>query len=440
MDRRKKMFFAALLIFAALGLGAVPDPDEEFSLILGWEEPKNYPRPMLEGMDLDTLSILLDSGNLQWYEPRPEKDRWEAVVGMKVHAPPEAVWEVMTDHELQCEIMPETFMECGIEYRNGNEVRTRHRIRTSVIMYSYEMDLIEEIIEDPPYHMHIKTVEGGLKDRELDILLVPVENNPHTLIFMRYYTHMASMGVAMRAFLAVLPMVEPPTAVGAANYHTRAYKNAAEKRAGYAALREPGPLDIENLGLETLRLIDKGNGGLIRETPEGKIIDALTWDFINAPPGRVYEVITDFDRYDEIFPGASMEVESRKGNEVVLRQKSLAFKVFLFSLGGFELHSRYVLEPPCHLSYTTIDGTYEGSHGDFRIMPLENGNKSLAFAIGGVNIDRDTGLFARMNQSGAFPLENMLNMVGTQTTLAHIRIEAERREAEKRGGAEVKPQ
>jgi hypothetical protein len=32
----------------------------------------------------------------------------------------------------------------------------------------------------------------------------------------------------------------------------------------------------------------------------------------------------------------------------------------------------------------------------------------------------------------------MLNMVGTQTTLAHIRIEAERREAEKKAGAAPK--
>jgi carbon monoxide dehydrogenase subunit G len=432
------MFFASLLLSGVLFLGAIPDPDEEFSLILTWEEPKNYPRPMLEGLDLDTLSILLDSGNLQWYEPRPVKDRWEAVVGMKVHAPPDVVWEVVTDHELQCEIMPKTFMECKTESREGNKVKTRHKIQTSVIMYSYEIDMIEEIIEDPPYHMHINTVEGGLKGRELDIVLVPIEKNAHTLLFMRYHAYMANMGVAMRAILAVLPMLEPPTAVGAANYHTRAYKNAAEKRAGYVALREPGPLEIENLDLDTLRLIDKGNGGLIRETPEGKIIDVLTWDFIDAPPERVFEVTVDFEHYDEIFPGGSMEVESWEGNEVVVRQKSLAFKVFIFSLGGFELHSRYVLEPPYRLTYTTIDGTYEGSHGEFRIMPLENGNKSLAFAVGGVNIDRDDGLFARMTQSGAFPLENMLNMVGTQTTLAHIRVEAERREAEKKSGAAPK--
>lgn len=428
---KKSRAIPAIVAVAVLCLGASPneefDPDRSFKMIMKWETPDTYPPPMLDGMDIPTLNILLDSGNLQWYEPRPEKDIWEGVVGMKIHAPAEAVWEVMVDYELQCEIMPDTFDHCETEYRKGNEVKNNYKIHTSVIMYSYKMDMIDIVKEDPPYHMHINTIEGGLIGRELDILLIPVDDNANTLFFMRYYASLRTVGTAIRIAVSFIPQVEPPTIVSAANYHTRAYRIEAEKRAGYKAPERPEPLEIENLDIKTLRLIDSMNGGLIRENPEGKVIDALTYTFIDAPPDRVWEVATDFERYEETFPGSECEVESRKGNEVIILQKTQAFSILIFEF-GYELHSKYILEPPDHLTYTTIDGTYQGSHGEFRLMPIENGTKTLAFGIGGVNIDNDTSIASRIAKSGAFPIENMINMLGAQSTLAHIKIEAERRE------------
>ncbi len=422
---------AVSIIIAIVFLGAAPegefDPDKAFRMIMTWKKPDPYPPPMLQGMDIPTLSTLLDAGNLQWYESRPEKDIWDGVVGMKVHAPPEVVWDIMIDYELQCEIMPDTFDHCETEYRKEGEAKNNYKIHTSVIMYSYKMDMVDMVKEDPPYHMHIKTVEGGLIGRELNILLVPVNNNEHTLLFIRYYATLKTVGTAIRLAVSIIPQVEPPTIVSAANYHARAYRNEAEKRVGYEASRKPPQLKIENLDIETLLLIDSMNGGLIRETPEGKVIDALTYTFINAPHGRVWEVATDFERYEETFPGSECEVELIDGNTVVLLQETHAFSLLIFEF-GYELHSQYILEPPYHLTYTTIDGTYEGSHGDLRLMPIENGTKTLAFAIGGVNTEKDAGLVSRIARSGAFPIQNMINMLGAQSTLAHIKLEAERRE------------
>lgn len=419
----------AALIFAALllqGQSTFPDPKEEFRLLLEWKKPGNYPPPLLEGMDVDTLSTLLDSGNLQWYEPRPTAEKWEGVVGMKIHAPPEVVWDVITDYELQCEILPDTFLECKTEHRNGNEVGNRYKLQTTVIMYDYIFDMIDQVREDPPCHLHINTVEGGLKGRELDLKLVPVDNGAHTLFFMRYFAEAGGLGIAIKLAVTVLPMIEPPTAVGAANYHSRAYKNEAERRVGYKPSAKPLPLKFDNLDLATLRIIDQRNGGIIRETPDGRIIDALTFDFIDAPPDKVYAMIVDFDKYEKIYPGGSIEVESRKGNEIIVYQKTTPLKIFIFEFMAIEMHSRYTLDPPYHASYVAIDGKYEGSHGDFRIVPLEGGNKSLVFVSAGVNLERDEGLFSRIAQSGAFPLENMLNMMGAQSALAHLRGEAER--------------
>lgn len=430
MNSRKRIIVVLLVAAAFLSLAAGLNPDEEFRLILTWKKPKKYPPPMLEGMKAETLSRLLESGNLQWYEPRPEPDKWEAVVGLKIHAPPQVVWEVITDYPALCRIMPDTYLACSTEWRKGKQVKNNQKGQTTVFKFAYKYDIIDLVTEDPPYHLHVNTI-GGLEKRELDMVLIPEANNTVTLFFMRYNLNMAALGYSMQAVLEALPMVEPPTAAGAANYHSRAYKNEAERRAGYKPPREPKPLDpavLPALDLATLKRINDQGGGIIRETPSGKIIDALAFAFIKARPARVYEVLTDFEHYEQIFPGGTCKVESRKGNQVTVLQKTSSYSVLIFSF-GYELHARYTLDPPYHLSYLAIDGTYAGSHSDMRLLPIENGKQTLLFLSSGLNLANDSSLTARIIKSGAFPLENMLDMMGSQSVLARVRMEAERREA-----------
>lgn len=420
-----------LLIIASLTLAAEIDPDAELGLIFHWQKPKVYPPPMLAGMKIDTLNTMLESGNLQWYEPRPVEDAWDAVVGLKVHAPAEAVWKVATDYELQCKLMPDTFVSCKTQSRAQNRVTNIYQVKTSVVMFSYNFKMVDVVVEKPLQSIHIETVEGGLKGRAIDFLLVPVDNGAHTLVFMRYYGSMKSLGTSMRLALEALPTVEPTTTVGAANYHLRAYKNEAERRVGYKAPPKPRELVIENLDLQTLRLINQGNGGLIRETPRGKLIDVLTYTVINTPPQRVWEVATDFEHYEEIVPGTEARVESRDGNTVLMRVTMAKVSVLIFDIGGFELHPRYSLHPPNELTWVSMDGLYKDSHGSLRLLPIENGTKTLLFGAIGLNLERDTGLVARIVKSGAFPVENMFNMILSQGTLAHLKVEAEKREAKR---------
>ncbi len=426
MNGRKRMVCALLVALAIFSSGAALNPEEEFRLILTWKKPNPYPPPWLKGMDVATLDALLDSGNLQWYEPRPDRDVWEAVVGMKIHAPPEKVWEVITDYPALCTMMPQTYLACETESREGNTVKNNQKGQTSVTNFSYKYDIIDVVTEDPPHHLHVDTIEG-LEKRQLDMIPVPVDGGKNTLFFMRYYLNMAALGYSMQAVLAVLPMVEPPTAAGAANYHSRAYKNEIEKRAGYKPPQEPKALDTSRkLDLATLHKIDELGGGLIRETPDGKTLGALAYGFIDAPPELVYEVITDFDNYETIFEGSECTVEKREGNEVTTLQKTQSFSILIFSF-GYELHSRYTLDPPYHLSYIAIDGVYRGSNGDFKLLPIEGGKKTVLFHSVGVNMEHDDSLTARITKSGAFPAENMLNMMGAQAAIAHVKQEAEKR-------------
>jgi polyketide cyclase/dehydrase/lipid transport protein len=226
-----------------------------------------------------------------------------------------------------------------------------------------------------------------------------------------------------------MPMAEPQLSIAGANYGNRAYKNEAERRAGFKPPREPKSLDITDLDVDTLRLIDQGNGGLIRETPQGQILGTLAYTFIDAPPETVWEVITDFDNYENIF-SADCEVESKDGDQVTVNQKTASFTVLGMDF-GYELHSRYTLDKPDHLSYVAIDGDNEGSHGDFKIMPIDGGKKCVLFGVGAINMEKDNGLIARIAKTGAFPLEVMLDMTLVQSTLARLRVEAERRNKDK---------
>jgi len=334
--------------------------------------------------------------------------------------------KVVSDYELLCKIMSDTYVKCRTEYRRGAEVKNHFTFQTSIISFTFELDDVEIVKEDPPYRLQMKTIEGG-PAREVEIFLVPIDNNAHTLIFSRCYTQFGSAGLSVRLALKAVPMAEPLLSIAAGNYANRAYKNEAERRVGFKALPEPRPLDVSDLDIATLRLIDQGNGGLIQETPEGKIIGALAYTFIDAPPKRVWEVITDFDHYEDIF-SAPCKVESRKDNQVTVNQKTATSSVIGMKF-GYELHARYTLEPPDHLSYVAIDGVNKGSHGDFRIMPLNGGSKSILFSACGINMENDNSIVARIAKSGAFPMEIMIDMTLAQSTLARIRIEAQRRKS-----------
>jgi carbon monoxide dehydrogenase subunit G len=421
-----KAFVLILLAVAVLMTGSKEDPLEETKKIWIWTRPDTYPQPIPGDMDIDTLSTLMDSGNLQWYMPRPEEGEWDAIAAMKIHAPLDLVWEVVTDYERYTEYMPGTLKESKTIYRKGNEVKNWHRAVNSVLKFEYKYEILDILTEYPPYHIHSETIEGGLKDRQIDWYLVPVDDDQNTLIFIRHYPHIKSMGISIRAVLAVLPIIEWPVSASAANYILRGYKIRAENLVGYTPPREPDPLNYHALDIETLHKLDRYSCGLIRETPEGKTLNGLNYIFINAPADVVWEVITDFDKFEE-FKDCSVRIEKREGNQVWLWEELTRVSILIFNFGGMEMHGIYTMESPYHLSFLSIDGLYEGSTSDYQILPIQGGTKTLLFHSIGMNIERDNSLTMRMVKSGAFPFDTMMDITMCRTNLSAIKAESEKR-------------
>jgi ribosome-associated toxin RatA of RatAB toxin-antitoxin module len=392
--------------------------------IWDWKNPDPYPAK-IDRLDVKTLSSLLDSGNLQWYEPRPDKGEWDAVVMMKVHSSPEIIWDVITDYENMCDIMDSTYIFCETEWKKDNKARNNYMLETNSFNLKTFIEMVDIAEEYPPYRLRVNTIEGGLKGRELDFIIIPTEKTNETVVYLRYYAHMKSMGMTMRASLAILPSSEWPVTAASANYHLRVQRNEAEKRAGYKRQERPAKLDYHSLNIDTLAWLGKYNAGLIRETSNGDDISGLTYGFIDASPEVVWDLISDIESYEKYLKNQVTTINKQDGNEILAYVKVSSQKVLLFTF-GYEMNALYTLDPPYHLSYKAIKGPYEGSIGDYYILPINDGKKCIFFCEVGINFEADNSLTSKIIASGDYPLSTVMNILGARTYINSIKTAVEK--------------
>jgi uncharacterized protein YndB with AHSA1/START domain len=418
---------AALLFCWSAGSQAA----EEAMPIMIWSPPPAGSKVgIYQGMDLDTLAALAESGTLQYFQPRKEKGMWDVVIVMMVHAPAEKVWKIATDYPAMCTLMPDTFDQCETVSQGQGKTVMRYKLHTSVLKFSFNMEITDSIKETGQYQWHMETVEGDLKGRELNLLLVPRPDGA-TLALLRYFGAMRSMGGVVYLSLSLIPDLETPVYASAASYHLRGYRNAAEKQAGYAPPAKPADIEFAALDPKTIQQLCRWSAGLVRETHEGKVINAMAFADMNAPPDRVWAVMTDFEHYDGFFPDSNTVVEERKDHQVLLHQSVKAFNVLVFSY-GFDLHCRYRLDPPRRMSYETIDGDYKGSYGDFTLTPYDGGKRTFVFATIRSTIENDQSLTSRIVRSGAFPFDAAVNLFFARDVLNKFKAEVERREGKEK--------
>ena len=418
-----------LCAFAMIMAGPVPcwPEDPGITPIMAWSPPPPGGKVgVIEGLDKDTLAALAESGVVQYFQPRKEKDRFDSVVGTMIYAPLEVVWKVAIDYEANCRLLPETYDQCETVSRQDNQARMHYKLHTSVLNFTFRLEITDQYKEDPPYSWHLDTVDGDLVGRELDLLLVPAGKDK-TMAFIRYFGAMRSMNAIVRIAISFIPEFESPIYMPAATYHLRGLKNEAERLAGRKPSDSNGPLDYSRLDPKTLEQLSRWYGGLLRETHQGKVLNNMAFIAIDAPPEVVWETMTDFDSYNRIFPDTRTTVEKRDKNELVLMQEGAGkLDVYIFEI-SVDLHARYNLEPPDHMSYVAIDGLYKDSYGDIRLASFDNENRTFAFASQNVVLERDRSLTMRMVKSGAFPFESTVNMTFARDMLNQYKAEAEMR-------------
>lgn len=420
------LILCACLVFIVDSSASLGSDDSNSPMMTWYAPPPGGKVGVVEGLDLNTLEVLTESGILQYYQPRREKDRWDVVSGMMVHAPADMVWEIVSDHVAQCRLLPDTFDSCEVISKQGNKTTMHNLLHTSISKFSFKMDIIDEITDNPPRSWHIDTIEGSLKGRELDLVLIPAGDN-RTMVFQRYFGSIRTANIFMRMVMNLLPDFESPAYAAAATYHVRAYKNEAQMKTGYVQPKTHAPLDYSRLDPKTMNQLGRWYGGLVRETAQGKTVNAMAFASIDAPVETVWKVMADFEHYGDFFPDTAAVVEKREKNEVVLRQTVKRFNVLFFDF-EFDLTDRYLLEEPRRMSWNTIGGTYKDSKGEFVLVPYDNGKKTFAFATTSLMTDRDDSLAMSIVKSGAFPFESMVNMSHSRAALNGFKREAQKRQ------------
>jgi hypothetical protein len=249
-------------------------------------------------------------------------------------------------------------------------------------------------------------VDGDLKGGQTDFYLIPVDDGKQTIAIMRFYPKIKSLSVFLGLVFNQLP-IEWSVSVAGANSFLRDVRNKAEKKVGYKRPDKPGPINYDNLDTTTMLFLEKYTVGLIRETKDGKALNGLTYVSVDAPPEVVWKVLIDFDHYNNFLDGEYKVKEKRK-DEVVIDYTSPSFSALIFNFGGWKMENKYIIEAPHHMYYSTISGLYQGSNGDFQIVPIENGKRSLLFHSVGLNMEKDQSLTTRMVKSGTFPFDTVM--------------------------------
>ncbi len=126
------------------------------------------------------------------------------------------------------------------------------------------------------------------------------------------------------------------------------------------------------------QLLQKGQLIFLDNTEPGKpqFVTAIT--LFNAPIAEVFSTITDYPDYASKIPQIKeVKILQKNGNVWIVRYKA----EFTFSI--FTQHADYtlkqVLDPPNNITWTRIEGNIDKEEGSWKLIPIDNGEKTIGF-------------------------------------------------------------
>lgn len=139
---------------------------------------------------------------------------------------------------------------------------------------------------------------------------------------------------------------------------------------------------------------------------------------IDAAPGRVMSVITDFTAYPEFLP----EMQAVEVLRTAPAEWEVRFTVRVIRELTYALRLRQ--PSPERLDWTLIEGAFKANDGGWELEPLDGGARTRAT----YRIDLQVGMFVPGN------IVRSLTQRSLPDTLARFKAEAERRAAVALGG------
>lgn len=153
------------------------------------------------------LEALASQGSFIIIEEPDEKGRRFVTGGTLIHAPPEKVWESITDLNAAPFIFPEVEKASVVGEDHGGTL-VRFNLKVNYILYSKRLSYVFRHVPDKPRTLSWTWVEGDAKDTEGSWDLIPVSGGGSTLALYRLYSDLKGSSVFARYILTRQPSFE----------------------------------------------------------------------------------------------------------------------------------------------------------------------------------------------------------------------------------------
>ena len=158
-------------------------------------------------IDAASMERMVGGGQVVLVEEYPDGRLKLVTGGTLVKAPPQKVWDLISDYETYSDWMPQT-----TEVTVSN--RTEKRADAHFVL-DFQFSVISKTVEyttrhtfEPPHAIRWTLVEGDFNTSVGAWHLVPAKGGTSTLVFYSTFTDLTSMGWIVRALLEEQPTME----------------------------------------------------------------------------------------------------------------------------------------------------------------------------------------------------------------------------------------
>lgn len=299
----------------------------------------------------------------------------EAVsIGMLADAPPEKVWQAVTDFEGYTKLLPDQLKTESLE-KKGNEEKVRFTVsvlKLGVIDINTKYVLKYKL--NKPKRVDIGWVEGDVKNVAGYWELIPVDGGKKTIAIYVITSDLSSASPIVGAALKEQPATMMAINLSSAIIFTRKIMEKATGRPRPSAPAGSDPI-WKALDEKTLTsLLKGGRVGFVSRIGGSEI--ATAGSLVNKKPELVWNTLTDFEKYpDKIQQITRAKVQSKDKNSAKVKLKTEIIRLGPIKIAS-EGVSVYKFKEPTYMESADEKNPKPGLFNRWRLIPLEGGSKT----------------------------------------------------------------
>ncbi|MCC7386927.1 MAG: SRPBCC family protein [Deltaproteobacteria bacterium] len=323
----------------------------------------------------ETLAPLLARGELALIESNDDGSARQVVVLSAIGAPPEQVFDVITDVERYPEFMP-SVVSIQIVKRQGD-----------MVAYDWELDVpvfnlkgVRAMRTRRPSLIEVRGVAGNFKESRERFELYPLDGGKRTLVAVYRSIDVESAGLIMKTMIRMEPSMEQGVNLATGFVQVRDLRRRVE------GLPLPGPRKPQTGAVPPFDRIAIGDGGLkldriepllalgplalIESNRDGSLRQVVLLAEVEASREKLAQVIQAAERYPEFLPNFAKQTVTPAGDH----QLKLEYELDV-PLANLEGTSLMAIEPNGDVDVVAVDGDVKRGRWRWELVPF--GAKTL---------------------------------------------------------------